>query len=121
MFLIIRKIYLFLFRTHVTTFNTMVSFLGRVMYNYANKYYITASLRADGSSRFPAGNKYALFPSASASWRITSEEFMEDQEIFSDLKLRGGWGRVGNQNIANDATFLSSTYKCNFLGADNKQ
>jgi len=87
-----------------TTFNTMVSFLGRVMYNYANKYYITASLRADGSSRFPAGNKYALFPSASASWRITSEEFMEDQEIFSDLKLRGGWGRVGNQNIANDAT-----------------
>ena len=76
------------------------------------KYYISASIRADGSSRFPKGNKYAIFPSVSASWRITSEEFMQDQEIFSDLKLRGGWGRVGNQNINNDATLtlLEQTY-----------
>lgn len=87
-----------------TTFNSMVSFLGRVMYNYANKYYISASLRADGSSRFPTGNKYALFPSVSASWRVISEEFMQDQSLFSDLKVRGGWGRVGNQNIDNNAT-----------------
>lgn len=87
-----------------TSYNTLVSFLGRVMYNYDNRYYLTASLRADGSSRFPAGNKYALFPSVSASWRVTNEEFMEDQELFSDLKLRGGWGRVGNQGIDNDAT-----------------
>ena len=87
-----------------TSYNTLVSFLGRVMYNYDNRYYISASLRADGSSRFPSGNKYALFPAVSASWRITSEEFMQDQEIFSDLKLRGGWGRVGNQNIDNNAT-----------------
>ena len=87
-----------------TKYNTLVSFLGRVMYNYDNRYYISASIRADGSSRFPKGNKYAIFPSVSASWRITSEEFMKDQEIFSDLKLRGGWGRVGNQNINNDAT-----------------
>lgn len=87
-----------------TTFNTLVSFLGRVMYNYDNRYYISASLRSDGSSRFPKGNKYALFPAVSASWRITSEEFMQDQDIFSDLKLRGGWGRVGNQNIDNNAT-----------------
>lgn len=87
-----------------TSYNTLVSFLGRVMYNYDNRYYLTASLRADGSSRFPAENKYALFPSVSASWRVTNEEFMEDQELFSDLKLRGGWGRVGNQGIDNDAT-----------------
>lgn len=87
-----------------TSYNTLVSFLGRVMYNYDSRYYITASLRADGSSRFPSGNKYALFPSVSASWRVISEEFMEDQELFSDLKLRGGWGRVGNQGIDNDAT-----------------
>lgn len=87
-----------------TSYNTLVSFLGRVMYNYDNRYYVTASLRADGSSRFPTGNKYALFPSVSASWRVISEEFMEDQELFSDLKLRGGWGRVGNQGIDNDAT-----------------
>lgn len=87
-----------------TTFNSMVSFLGRVMYNYANRYYISASLRADGSSRFPTGNKYALFPSVSASWRVIGEEFMQDQSLFSDLKVRGGWGRVGNQNISNNAT-----------------
>lgn len=87
-----------------TSYNTLVSFLGRVMYNYENRYYISASLRADGSSRFPKGNKYALFPAVSASWRITSEEFMQDQELFSDLKLRGGWGRVGNQAISNSAT-----------------
>lgn len=74
-----------------TTYNTLVSFLGRVMYNYDNRYYISASLRADGSSRFPKGNKYALFPSVSASWRVISEGFMQDQEIFNDLKIRGGW------------------------------
>lgn len=87
-----------------TTYNSMVSFLGRVMYNYDNRYYLTASLRSDGSSKFPKGSKYALFPSVSASWRIISEEFMKDQNIFNDLKLRGGWGRVGNQNIDNNAT-----------------
>ena len=87
-----------------TSYNTLVSFLGRVMYNYDNRYYVTASLRADGSSRFPTGNKYALFPAVSASWRVTSEEFMQDQNIFSNLKVRGGWGRVGNQGIDNDAT-----------------
>lgn len=94
-----------------TTYNTLVSFLGRVMYNYDNRYYISASLRADGSSRFPKGSKYALFPSVSASWRVISEAFMQDQDIFSDLKLRGGWGRVGNQNINNNATLtlLSET------------
>ena len=87
-----------------TSFNSLVSFLGRVMYNYDNRYYISASIRADGSSRFPSGNKYAIFPSVSASWRIISEDFMQGQDIFSNLKLRGGWGRVGNQAIDNDAT-----------------
>lgn len=87
-----------------TTYNSMVSFLGRLMYNYDNRYYISASVRADGSSRFPKGSRYAVFPSVSASWRVTGEEFMENQNIFSDLKLRGGWGRVGNQNIDNNAT-----------------
>lgn len=87
-----------------TSFNTLVSFLARAMYNYDNRYYVSASLRADGSSRFPAGNKYAFFPSVSASWRVIGEEFMKNQNVFSDLKVRGGWGRVGNQNISNSAT-----------------
>lgn len=87
-----------------TEYNTLVSFLGRVMYNYDNRYYISASLRADGSSHFPKNNRYALFPAVSASWRVISEGFMQDQDVFSNLKVRGGWGRVGNQNISNDAT-----------------
>ena len=87
-----------------SSFNSLISYLGRVMYNYDNRYYLTASLRADGSSRFPEGNRYAWFPSVSASWRISNEAFMKDQEIFNNLKLRGGWGKVGNQSIDNDAT-----------------
>lgn len=86
-----------------TSYNTLVSYLGRLMYNYDNRYYLTMSVRADGSSRFPKNNKYALFPSVSASWRVINEGFMRDQKIFSNLKLRAGWGRVGNQNIDNDA------------------
>ncbi len=87
-----------------TSYNTLVSFLGRVMYNYDNRYYLSASIRTDGSSRFPKANKYATFPAVSASWRVSNERFMEDQNIFDNLKLRGGWGRVGNQAIPNKAT-----------------
>ena len=86
-----------------TAFNTLLSYIGRVMYNYDNRYYLTASLRADGSSKFPKGNKYALFPSVSVAWRVISEKFMEDQQIFNNLKIRAGWGRVGNQSISNSA------------------
>ena len=53
-----------------TSFNTLLSYIGRVMYNYDNRYYLTASLRADGSSKFPKGNKYAFFPSVSAAWQL---------------------------------------------------
>jgi TonB-linked SusC/RagA family outer membrane protein len=93
-----------------TVFSTLLSYIGRVMYNYDSRYYLTASLRSDGSSKFPEGNKYALFPSISAAWRLTKEEFMQDQDIFNSLKIRAGWGRVGNQNIDNSAylTLLSS-------------
>ena len=95
-----------------SSFNTLVSFMGRVMYNYDNRYYISASLRADGSSHFPEGNKYALFPAVSASWRVSGEEFMQNQSFINDLKLRGGWGRVGNEHIDNDAllTYLGPDY-----------
>lgn len=88
-------------------YNSLISYLGRVMYNYDERYYITASVRVDGSSRFPKGNKYATFPSVSGAWRISGEKFMEHQKVFDDLKLRLGWGKVGNQNISNDA-YLST-------------
>lgn len=93
-----------------TAYNTLLSYIGRVMYNYDGRYYLTASLRTDGSSKFPEGNKYAVFPSVSAAWRLTGEEFMHDQGIINNLKIRTGWGRVGNQNISNSAylTLLSS-------------
>ncbi len=80
-------------------YTALLSYLGRVMYNYDGRYYLTASLRVDGSSMFPKSNKYASFPSVSGAWRISRENFMKEQRLFSELKLRTGWGRVGNQNI----------------------
>jgi TonB-linked SusC/RagA family outer membrane protein len=80
-------------------YNSLMSYLGRVMYNYDNRYYVTGSVRVDGSSKFPSGNKYATFPAASVAWRISEEAFMKDQSFISNLKLRAGWGRVGNQSI----------------------
>jgi TonB-linked SusC/RagA family outer membrane protein len=81
------------------TFTSLMSYLGRAMYNYGSKYYVTASFRMDGSSKFPDGNKYATFPAVSLAWRASEEAFLKDLNLFSDLKLRAGWGRVGNQSI----------------------
>ena len=89
------------------SYTSLISYLGRVMYNYDEKYYLTASIRVDGSSKFSEGNKYDTFPAVSAAWRISGEEFMKKQNIVNDLKLRLGWGKVGNQNIDNSA-YLSS-------------
>lgn len=80
-------------------YNSLVSYLGRAMYNYDNRYYVTASVRTDGSSRFPSGSQYATFPAVSVAWRMSEESFMKDLPWLSDLKIRAGWGRVGNQNI----------------------
>lgn len=80
-------------------YNTLTSYLGRAMYNYDNRYYLTGSVRVDGSSKFPSGNRYATFPAVSLAWRISEEAFMKNQILFSNLKLRAGWGQVGNQNI----------------------
>lgn len=93
-------------------FSSLISYLGRVMYNYDERYYITASVRVDGSSKFSAGNKYATFPSVSGAWRVSGENFMKNQKIFDDLKVRAGWGKVGNQNIDNSA------YVSSISGAD---
>lgn len=76
------------------------SFFGRLNYSFKEKYLLEANARYDGSSRFASGNKYALFPSFSAGWRITQEPFMQAAaHIISDMKVRGSWGRLGNQNI----------------------
>jgi TonB-linked SusC/RagA family outer membrane protein len=99
-------------------YNTLTSYLGRAMYNYDNRYYLTASFRVDGSSKFPGGNKYATFPALSAAWRISEEAFMKNQSVFSNLKLRAGWGRVGNQNIDPSAYLNLLTTKDYVFGSN---
>ncbi|HUQ66116.1 MAG TPA: TonB-dependent receptor [Flavitalea sp.] len=76
------------------------SFLGRINYSFDNKYLITASYRADGSSVFGENNKWGYFPSMAFAWRLSEETFVKSLDIFSDLKLRASWGIVGNQAIS---------------------
>lgn len=83
--------------------SSIYSLLGRVNYSYDDRYMLTASIRRDGSSRFGPGNRFGNFPSVAVAWRLINESFMKnlDQNILSDLKLRAGWGQVGNQGIPN--------------------
>lgn len=83
--------------------NELQSFFGRANYSYKDKYLLTGTIRADGSSKFGESNKYGIFPSFAAGWRITEESFMESS-FFSNLKLRLGWGRTGNQEIPSKIT-----------------
>lgn len=78
--------------------NELQSWFGRVNYQYNDRYLLTATLRADGSSKFGENNKYGIFPSFSAAWIISKESFMENS-FFNNLKLRAGWGKTGNQEI----------------------
>ncbi|MBD2756795.1 TonB-dependent receptor [Spirosoma sp. BT704] len=78
--------------------NELQSFFGRVNYQFNDKYLLTATVRADGSSKFGTNNKYGVFPSISAGWRLSDEAFLKSGP-FSDLKLRAGWGQTGNQEI----------------------
>ncbi|MEJ0033461.1 MAG: TonB-dependent receptor [Bacteroidota bacterium] len=75
------------------------SYMGRVNYSFADKYVVTASYRADGSSVFGANNKWGYFPSVGAAWTASEESFIKDMDVFSNLKLRGTWGITGNQAI----------------------
>jgi len=75
----------------------LLGYLGRASYNFDNKYYVDLSVRRDGSSMFAPGYKWGTFPAFAAAWRISSEKFMTDISWINDLKLRGGWGKVGNQ------------------------
>ncbi len=74
----------------------MISFYGRVNYSFNSKYLLQATVRRDGSSAFGVNNRWGTFPSVSAAWRITEEDFMQDQNVFDDLKLRVGYGVSGN-------------------------
>jgi iron complex outermembrane receptor protein len=91
--------------------NELQSVFGRVNYQYKNKYLATANFRADGSTKFGGNNKYGYFPSFSLGWKISEEKFMKNS-LFSNLKLRAGWGQTGNQEIpakVTQASYTSST------------
>ena len=77
------------------------SYIGRLNYSFRNKYLATATIRVDGSSRFGPENRYGVFPSGALAWKLGQEEFMDDLDFFSTLKLRASWGQTGNQAIGN--------------------
>lgn len=82
---------------------TRNSYLARVNYSYDKKYLLTATFRADGTSIFQ--KNWGYFPSVGIGWNVTSENFMQNQKIFDNLKLRGSWGRLGNDNVPSAARF----------------
>ena len=92
------------------TSNRYIAFFGRVMYNFADKYMASVSLRRDGSSRFGENHKWGWFPAISGGWRITEEEFMKNVKWLEELKLRAGFGMTGNQDFGNyKSLFLVKT------------
>ncbi|MEG0529312.1 MAG: SusC/RagA family TonB-linked outer membrane protein, partial [Bacilli bacterium] len=89
--------------------NELQSYFGRVNYNYDSRYLFTASLRADGSTRFGKNNKYGYFPSLAVAWAINKEEFLRGSSVVNELKLRASWGQTGNQEVQNKLTQASSS------------
>lgn len=97
---------------------TFFGVFGRLNYSFNDRYLLTANVRRDGSSRFAPGKKYGVFPGISAGWRISNEKFLKMPSFISDLKIRGGWGQLGNANIANYAfrAYLNPNIVYNFNG-----
>ncbi|MEO7976583.1 TonB-dependent receptor [Flavobacterium sp.] len=89
--------------------NELQSFFGRLNYGYENKYLLTATLRADGSSKFGKNNRYGYFPSVALGWNITKEDFLKESEVVNNLKLRASWGQTGVQEIPSKITKASYT------------
>ena len=93
----------------------LLSQFGKINYAFANKYLASFTLRRDGSSRFGPDNRYGIFPAGTLGWRISGEEFLQNNDVISNLKLRAGYGEVGNQNIGDLARFglFESRYGAN--------
>lgn len=87
--------------------NELQSYFGRLNYSFNDKYLFTASMRADGSTRFGDNNKYGYFPSFALGWNISKESFLEDATAINNLKLRASWGQTGNQEVQNKLTKAS--------------
>ncbi len=87
--------------------NKLFSYFARVNYNYDDRYLVTATVRRDGSSKFADGNRWGTFPSFSAGWNAHNESFFPDSDILSSLKVRAGWGEVGNETSVGSFDYLT--------------
>jgi TonB-linked SusC/RagA family outer membrane protein len=104
--------------------STLLSFFGKADYNFNERYYLSLTLRRDGSSRLGPENRWGTFPAFSAGWRLSQESFLADSDLFTNVMLRFGWGMTGNQNIAAGRTvdFFGGTTGTTFYdigGNDN--
>jgi len=99
--------------------SSFLSYAARVNYDYKDKYILMASVRTDASSRFGPQNRFGVFQSYAAAWRISEESFMESQQLFNELKLRASYGETGNANIG-DNTWMSSVIARNYSFGDER-
>ncbi|MCD8385434.1 MAG: TonB-dependent receptor [Bacteroidales bacterium] len=100
---------------------SLLSYMARANYNYADRYMLTATVRRDGSSRFGSEHRWGTFPSGSAAWRISGEEFFPKDKLISDLKLRVGYGKTGSQASVSNYSYLPSYNTMVYpLGTDDK-
>lgn len=98
--------------------NALISYFGRVQYDFKDKYLLSASIRRDGSSKFGNTNQWGIFPAAAAAWKVSRENFMKNVNFISDLKLRASYGVSGNNRIPDNAQFaLLGNYNYNLGGA----
>jgi TonB-linked SusC/RagA family outer membrane protein len=101
---------------------SFVSYIGRIGYNYNEKYFVQASVRRDGTSRFIEDNRWGVFPSASAGWRISGENFFEPlRGVVNDLKIRGSFGTLGNSNVGLYPTYATLEMHTGVMGPMNGQ
>jgi TonB-linked SusC/RagA family outer membrane protein len=102
--------------------NQLISYFGKVHYSFADRYLMTANFRADASSKFRKENQWGYFPSFSFGWRIMEESFIKDLNVFSNLKLRTGWGLTGNNRIGDYDAFnlLGIDYRSGFVWGDGE-
>jgi TonB-linked SusC/RagA family outer membrane protein len=91
----------------------MISYLGRINYSFRNKYILTASIRRDGSSKFGPDYRWGNFPSFSVAWKINEEKFLKNNKFISNLKLRAGWGQIGNSSLPVYNAYISQVSSVN--------
>ncbi|MCF2516291.1 TonB-dependent receptor [Dyadobacter sp. CY351] len=99
------------------SYDALGSWFGRVNYSFNDRYLFTATMRSDGSSKFAPGNQWGIFPAFSLGWRLSEEDFFKNAlPVFSNFKLTGGWGQLGNQNVASlqYLALINSTFRYAF-------